>query len=200
VSEHYYTQKPSVGHDRRIVEETLRGRKWKFVTDAGVFSKGSIDFGSKLLIETMHIPQTANVLDVGCGYGPMGLSAAVLAQQGLVTMVDINERAIELAKENAALNGITNVQFLQSDLLAALNGKSFTHILTNPPIRAGKHVVHRLFEEAYDHLLGNGELWIVIQKKQGAPSAIAKLEECFNKVIVVEKDKGYYIICAKKIS
>ncbi|MDR4145151.1 class I SAM-dependent methyltransferase, partial [Bacillus paranthracis] len=117
----------------------------------------------------------------------------------MVHMVDVNLRAIELAEENARQNGVENVRIYESDRLLRVKGKKFASILTNPPIRAGKKVVHDILEQSYDCLVPNGELWVVIQKKQGAPSAIAKLEEFFKEVNVVEKKKGYFIIQAKKI-
>lgn len=198
LAEHYYSNKPTVKHDRHIIEETLRGRKLKFVTDAGVFSKNGVDYGSKVLIETMQFPDDAQVLDVGCGYGPIGFSAAFIASQGKVTMVDVNERAVELARENAVLNHLSNVEVMQSDLFEKLSGRNFTVVLTNPPIRAGKDVVHKIFEEAKKHLVPGGELWVVIQKKQGAPSAFVKLEQLFDSVEEVMKDKGYRIFRAVK--
>lgn len=199
MTEHYYSDKPTARHERKTVKETLRGIPFTFITDAGVFSKAGIDFGSKLLIETMEILPNDRVLDVGCGYGPIGLSAAVLAKSGTVTMVDINERAVELAKENARTNRISNVDILQSDLLASVGEREFDCILTNPPIRAGKETVHRIFEQACDRLAPGGRLWIVIQKKQGAPSAFTKLESLFPQVEEVTKDKGYRIFrCIKE--
>jgi 16S rRNA (guanine1207-N2)-methyltransferase len=198
MSEHYYTQKPMVKHDRHIIRAVLRGRELAFTTDSGVFSKEGIDYGSKVLIECMDIPAEASVLDVGCGYGPIGLTAALLASRGKVTMVDVNERAVELAKENAIRNQIHNVEILQSDALQAVRNMKFDRILTNPPIRAGKETVHRIFEEASLCLADGGQLWIVIQKKQGAPSAFAKLEQLFGHVREVTKDKGYRIFAAEK--
>ena len=198
MSQHYYSQQPEVRHARRTIDTVLRGKKFRFTSDAGVFSKGDIDYGSRVLIEAMVIPSHASVLDVGCGYGPIGLSAAYLAPEGHVTMVDINSRAVELARENAQQNGIRNVTVMESDVLGALNDQKFDVILTNPPIRAGKAVVHQIFEEAYDHLNEGGFLWIVIQKKQGAPSAVAKLESLFSVVEEVGKDRGYRIIKAQK--
>lgn len=198
MSQHYYSQQPEVRHARRTIDTVLRGKKFRFTSDAGVFSKGDIDYGSRVLIEAMVIPSHASVLDVGCGYGPIGLSAAYLAPEGHVTMVDINSRAVELARENAQQNGIRNVTVMESDVLGALNDQKFDVILTNPPIRAGKAVVHQIFEEAYDHLNEGGFLWIVIQKKQGAPSAVAKLESLFSVVEEVGKDRGYRIIKAQR--
>ncbi|MFH5186647.1 class I SAM-dependent methyltransferase [Paenibacillus sp. TAB 01] len=198
MSNHYYTQKPTVAHDLHTIEEQLRGRKFTFVTDAGVFSKKGVDYGSKVLIEAMELPVDARVLDVGCGYGPIGLAAAALVPEGHVTMVDINERAVELAKQNAVRNQISNVEIKQSDRLAEVMGSRYDVVLTNPPIRAGKEVVHSIFEQAYEVLKPGGSLWVIIQKKQGAPSAFAKLESLFSKVKELGKDKGYRILKAEK--
>jgi 16S rRNA (guanine1207-N2)-methyltransferase len=198
LTEHYYSAKPTVAHELNQIQIRLRGKDFTFVTDAGVFSKKEIDFGSMLLIETMVIKQTDSVLDVGCGYGPIGLSAAVLADQGHVTMVDINERAVLLSRDNAKRNGVSNVTILQSDLLAQVAERKFDCILTNPPIRAGKAVVHEIFSQAYSALVPDGQLWVVIQKKQGAPSAFTKLEAIFGNVREVIKDKGYRIFKATK--
>ncbi|MNH87883.1 Ribosomal RNA small subunit methyltransferase C [compost metagenome] len=198
MSQHYYSQQPDVRHDRRTIETVLRGKSLRFTSDAGVFSKGDIDYGSRVLIEAMEIPEGSAVLDVGCGYGPIGISAAYLAPKGHVTMIDINSRAVELARENARNNGAHNVTVMESDVLSAVKGQKFDVIVTNPPIRAGKAVVHQIFEEAYAHLNEGGTLWVVIQKKQGAPSAAAKLESLFGDVEEVGKDKGYRIIKAQK--
>lgn len=199
--DHYYTSKPSSGHEEIRFQAKLRGRTMNFLSDAGVFSKSGVDFGSQLLIEAMEIPEGAHVLDVGCGYGPIGLSAAVLSDSGTVTMVDVNARALELARMNASQNGIANVRILQSDALEQVLDERFDCILTNPPIRAGKEVVHRIFEQAFGCLAEGGHLWVVIQKKQGSPSAFAKLEQLFGEgnVEEVTKDKGYRIFRAKKI-
>ncbi|GIP41506.1 methyltransferase [Paenibacillus sp. J31TS4] len=198
MSDHYYSARPASGHDRQQIRETLRGRTFTFWTDAGVFAKKGVDFGSKLLIDTMEIPQDAKVLDVGCGYGPIGLTAAHLAEAGSVTMVDINERAVELARENARRNEISNVRVLQSNMLEAVKEERFHCILTNPPIRAGKEVVHGIFEQARECLEPGGELWVVIQKKQGAPSAFAKLESLFASVQEANKAKGFRIFRCRR--
>lgn len=198
MSDHYYTQSPSVKSERQQLETILRGHKLRFNTDAGVFSKTGIDFGSRVLIEALEIDATAQVLDVGCGYGPIGITAAMLASEGHVTMIDINERAIELALENAKLNGVSNVSVLQSDLFERVADLKFDVMITNPPIRAGKDVVHRIFEEGVKLLQPGGSMWVVIQKKQGAPSAFSKLESLFATVEEVTKDKGYRIFRAEK--
>lgn len=200
MSEHYYTAQPTAGHEPIQFSETLRGRTYTFLSDAGVFSKKGVDYGSRLLIDHMEIPERARVLDVGCGYGPIGLAAAALAHRGEATLLDINARAVELARANAERNGFANVRVLQSDALAEVRGETFDRVLTNPPIRAGKDVVHRIFEQACDALVSGGQLWVVIRKKQGSPSAFAKLEALFGEgqVDEVTKDKGYRIFRAHK--
>lgn len=196
--DHYYTNDPTVPHDRRTWDATLRGYSFRFVSDAGVFSKGGVDYGSKVLIEAMEIPEGAEILDVGCGYGPIGLTAARLTNQGHVTMIDVNHRAVELARENAAANGVSNVTIKQSDLFAELGEQKFDLVLTNPPIRAGKETVHAIYEGAHERLRDGGSLWLVIQKKQGAASTKQKLESLFSMVEEVTKDKGYRIYKATK--
>ncbi|MDC2867195.1 MULTISPECIES: class I SAM-dependent methyltransferase [unclassified Bacillus (in: firmicutes)] len=198
MADHYFSNDPSSKSNRKRWEYTLRGSRFVFLSDHGVFSKNEVDFGSRLLIEVFQMPDAqGDVLDVGCGYGPIGLSLAKEFQECTVHMVDVNERALGLAKENAANNQIGNVRIYQSSVYENVSGE-YAAILSNPPIRAGKHVVHEILEKAVDHLVPGGELWIVIQKKQGAPSAMKRLEEVFDEVEVVEKKKGYYIIKSKK--
>jgi 16S rRNA (guanine1207-N2)-methyltransferase len=198
LTEHYYSAKPMVGHDQHLIKVALRGKNFTFTTDAGVFSKKGVDYGSKVLIEAMQINRHDKILDVGCGYGPIGISAAAIADLGYATLLDVNERAVQLAHNNAVRNEIPNVKVMQSDLLEKVKGQQFDCILTNPPIRAGKETVHQIFQQAFDCLTDQGSLWVVIQKKQGAPSAFKKLESIFKRVEEICKDKGYRIIRARK--
>jgi 16S rRNA (guanine1207-N2)-methyltransferase len=199
MSDHYYTERPEVDSQERDWTFNLRGTTFSFFSDRGVFSKKEVDFGSKMLTDVFTFPNVkGDILDVGCGYGPIGLSIASSDSTRVVHMIDVNERALRLSKRNAERNQITNVQVYKSDRLENVSETNFAAIVTNPPIRAGKQVVHSIFEQAYQHLGTQGELWVVIQKKQGAPSAVEKLESLFAEVDVVEKKKGYYIIKAKK--
>ncbi|MEH7437881.1 class I SAM-dependent methyltransferase [Neobacillus drentensis] len=199
MSEHYYSRTQKVESDPKFWDFILKNNLFRFKTDNGVFSKREVDFGSRLLIESFEMPQTEGfVLDVGCGYGPIGLSIAKQYHDRVVHMVDVNERAIQLSKENAALNKIENVKVYESDRLINVKEMNFAAILTNPPIRAGKQTVHDIFEQSYNHLVSNGELWVVIQKKQGAPSAIEKLKTLFSEVETIDKSKGYFIVKAIK--
>lgn len=198
MSEHYYSREQKVESNPTYWDFTLRNHKLKFKTDNGVFSKKEVDFGSRLLVETFEAPEVeGDLLDVGCGYGPIGLSIAKDTGRD-VHMVDVNERALSLAKENAALNNISDVSIYESNCLEQVKHNEFAAILTNPPIRAGKRIVHQIFEQSFSCLKNGGELWVVIQKKQGAPSAIEKITELFGDVETVEKKKGYFILRAKK--
>lgn len=170
----------------------------QFVTDRGVFSKNEIDYGTRTLLSVCEVPQVQGpILDVGCGYGPIGLTLAMEYKTRQVHLIDVNERALQLAKENAQINGVEDrVSIYESDQFSSVTEKQFAAIITNPPIRAGKKVVHAILEKSCLHLVKGGELWVVIQKKQGAPSAIKKLEEFFQEVEVVHKNKGYFVLKA----
>ena len=187
----YYAENPDAAHDIHELRVDLLGEKMTFLTDAGVFSKKMVDFGSQLLLKCLEVNQGETVLDVGCGYGPLGLSLAkVYGVQA--TMVDINNRALDLARKNAERNKVEATIF-QSNIYEQVKGK-FDHVISNPPIRAGKQVVHEIIEKSKDFLGIGGDLTIVIQKKQGAPSAKSKMEDVFGNCEIVKKDKGYYIL------
>lgn len=195
---HYYTNNVDAHSDEKSFNYRLRGYDFRFTTDVGVFSKKEVDFGSRLLIESFTVPEVeGDILDVGCGYGPIGLSLAKSYENRDIHMIDVNQRAIELTKKNAKNNQIHNVTVYESFCYDGVEGK-FAVIVSNPPIRAGKKVVHGILEQATKHLVDKGELWIVIQKKQGAPSAKKKMEEVYGNCEVVAKDKGYFILKAIK--
>lgn len=201
LTEHYYSNKPDVVSNPKFWDFTLKGRTFRFKSDNGVFSKKEVDFGSRLLVESFNLNEAVegNILDVGCGYGPIGISIAAAYPDRTIEMIDINSRAVELSKENAASNGVANVNIYESDRFDKVASNQFAAILTNPPIRAGKSVVHEILEESYRSLVAGGELWVVIQKKQGAPSAMDKMEQLFGNIEVPVKKKGYYILLSKKV-
>src|SRR5690606_3593417 len=200
MSQHYYSKNPQTKSNPREWTDVLRGEKFRFQTDAGVFSKSEVDFGSRLLIETFQGTEIDGpVMDVGCGSGPIGMAVAKAFPQKQVHMVDVNTRAIELAKTNVEKNDISNAEIYESDGLSAVEASGFSAILTNPPIRAGKDTIFRFYEEAAEKLADGGSLWVVIQKKQGAPSTQVKLEELFGEVKVADKKKGYFIFEARKV-
>ncbi|MBO1300018.1 MULTISPECIES: class I SAM-dependent methyltransferase [unclassified Enterococcus] len=199
MTNHYYSEHPETAHEFDEWSFELRGKTFQFVTDSGVFSRETVDYGSRVLIDAFEWTQLpeGKILDVGCGYGPIGLSLAY-ASERFVEMVDINARAVDLAQGNAKRNQIKNVAIYQSNIYDEVAETDYAAIVSNPPIRAGKKVVHEILTGAYARLRTGGTLTIVIQKKQGAPSAQKKMQETFGNAEIVIKDKGYYIIRSVK--
>ena len=202
MTNHYYTKNPDSKSQQKHWTYRLKGNTLSFTSDNGVFSKHTVDFGSELLIESYDVPeqfQKASLLDIGCGYGTMGLAYGKAYPELSIEMIDVNERALVLAQENAKKNGIHNVDIHESNLYDSVKKSKYEIIISNPPIRAGKIVVHTILEKAYDYLAENGQLVIVIQKKQGAPSAQKKMEEVFGNCERIQWDKGYWILVSTKI-
>lgn len=199
MSEHYFSNKPQTKSSPKTWKYHLRNKEYTFTSDSNVFSKQRVDFGSRLLIETFESPSVSgDFLDLGCGYGPIGIALAGSFERQVV-LSDVNERALSLALENAKKNQLKNIEVVNSDRFSNLGGRKFAAVITNPPIRVGKQVVHAMFEESKQALVEGGELWVVIQKKQGAPSAKKKIEELYGNVEVVAKEKGYYILKAVNV-
>ena len=187
----YYEKNPKADHDIHELRVRLLDTPMTFLTDAGVFSKRMVDYGSQVLLNTLDLEPDKTLLDVGCGYGPLGLTLGkVFGVQA--TLTDINSRALDLARANAEKNQV-NARIFQSNVYDDVEG-NFDYIVSNPPIRAGKSVVHEIIKGAFCHLEDQGSLTIVIQKKQGEPSAKAKMEEVFGNCQILKKDKGYYIL------
>lgn len=202
MNDHYFTNRPRVASKPVGFQAELRGKTYSFTTDAGVFSKGELDVGSQILIETMSLKPGDAVLDLGCGYGPIGIVAATLVgPKGKVCMVDVNERACELARENLAKNEIKNAQVFVGDGVKALPAScGFDVVLSNPPIRAGKSVFYPLLAEAFDALKPGGCLFVVIRTKQGAKSLATYLKELAGACDTIAKKAGFRILkCCKQL-
>ena len=196
MTEHYYTSAPTSEHEERHFNHVFAGKVLRFQTDAGVFSKQHIDPGSELLCKALPADLSGRVLDMGCGWGAMTILTLAKCPGCEITMADVNERALELAKENVAANRM-QAKALISDGFACIEGE-FEAVITNPPIRAGKAVIYKMFEDAKAHLVPGGVLYLVIRKQQGAPSALKFLKELYRKAEVIERDGGYWIIACTK--
>ena len=196
MADHYYTPLPESEHNTRLVQVNILGRSLTFETDAGVFSKNELDPGSRLLIEAMG-GLSGRVLDLGCGWGPVGVSLGAANPEAQLVLSDVNERAVALAQKNIRANGLTNAQAVVSDAFSALSG-SFDHVVTNPPIRAGKQAIYAMFDEAHERLTPGGTLTIVIRKQQGAPSAQKHLLSVFGNAETIARGGGYHVIQCRK--
>lgn len=178
----------------RKFDVDILNNKFTFYSDNGVFCKEHLDFGSRLLLENIPWNEiTGSILDVGCGYGPIGIIASRLTGNK-VTMCDVNKRALHLAKMNAKENKI-DALIIESDCYSNISGK-YSTIITNPPIRAGKKIVYDILFSAKKYLMSDGTLFLVIHKDQGAKSLIKDLEDAYS-VQVLEKNKGFFVIKCK---
>lgn len=196
----YFENSDDLEHELKDFNFTLRNNNLTFTSDAGVFARQTVDYGSRVLIEAISFDEVpaGNILDVGCGYGPIGLSLAKEQTGRSVDMTDVNLRAMDLAKKNAETNRIKNVNVFESNMYENISDK-YALVISNPPIRAGKNVVSGIISGAKEHLVANGELWIVIQKKQGAPSAKKLMDATYGNVEIVTREKGYYILRSKLV-
>lgn len=199
MSDHYYSSQPTSGHSFGEFELDLRGVQLKMLTDAGVFSKNRLDTGTKLLIKSLPLnPDIHTILDLGCGYGPIGLVIAKLLPKSIVYMSDINERAVDLAIKNAERNAITNTIIKAGEGFDPFSDLKFDLIVTNPPIRAGKQIIYPLVDRAYRVLQTKGWMVAVIMTKQGAKSLERKMAEVFGNVTEWEKESGYRVVASQK--
>ena len=193
---HYFTDNTDLKSEQSQFIFRFHKYDLLFTSDNGVFSKRMIDYGSRVLLDNIEITNEKNLLDVGCGYGTFGICLNKVYSHLNVDMVDVNDRALELAKLNAKNNNI-HANIYKSFIYENVQG-SYDVIVTNPPVRAGKEVVTTILSEAIDHLNDQGSLWVILQKKQGAPSAKKKMEEVFGNCEIVKRDKGYYLLHSVK--
>lgn len=196
MSEHYFTENPTAASRPCFAQYTVNGQVLRFKTDAGVFSRGVVDRGSRVLFEAL--PQLCgDVLDLGCGYGFLGLAIARANPGCRVVMADVNRRALELAQYNARSLNLP-AQIVHSDGFSSIDG-AFDHIITNPPVNAGKGVYYPWFAQSCTYLKPAGAFYCVLLKKHGALSAKAHLQSIFMQVDVLEKSGGIYVLKAQGV-
>ena len=199
MNDQYYTREP--GSVSRPVECVFdyRGRTLRFTTDAGVFSRGELDAGTRLLLDALPERMAGEILDLGCGWGPIGVSVKSAWPETRVTLADVNLRALDWSRKNAERNGAA-VECVESDGFSALEGRTFDAVITNPPIRAGKQVIYRLFADACAHLTPGGSLFLVIRKQQGAESCIKYLQTLYASVEKLDRSAGFWVLQAVRNS
>ncbi len=196
MNDQYYTRDPRSASNPRLFTAEVCGKTLRFTTDAGVFSRGELDQGTRLLLEALP-PLTGTALDLGCGWGAIGVTLACVNDGLRVVMADVNLRALGLAAENARLNGAV-CETVESDGFSSLEGRVFDAVVTNPPIRAGKQVIYRMFADAAAHLAPGGALYIVIRKQQGAESAIRFLSDLYGTVEKIQRSAGFWVLRASQ--
>ena len=192
--DHYYTTDPASEHDEWEISAVVWGNALRFTTDAGVFSRDGLDRGTGILLNALP-PLTGRILDLGCGWGAVGVALGKRDPALEIVMTDVNRRASALARRNLAANDV-RAEVVEGDGFENVTGL-FDAVITNPPIRAGKAAVYGLFDAARAHLAPGGALYIVIRKQQGAPSALKHLREVYGSAEVLEREAGYWVIRAE---
>ena len=175
----------------KTIEVCLRGQCFKFITVSGVFSFGKLDRGTELLIESMLLERNWRVLDLGCGYGAIGIVASRFV--GYVVMTDVNRRAVSTARKNLKINGVRNAEVRWGSLYDPVVGERFDSIITNPPIHAGMGLLREIVINAPRHLNDGGLLQLVVKTKQGARRIRSLMEESFTEVRELAKGSGYRV-------
>ena len=197
MNDQYYTRVPRSESKPVDCEYSYRGVALSFRTDAGVFSKGEVDTGTRLLLEALPEEMSGDILDLGCGWGVIGISIARKWPGTRVTLADVNTRALDLSRENAKRNR-AKITCVESDGMAALAGQVFDAVVTNPPIRAGKQVIYKMFADAADSLKPGGALYLVIRKQQGAESCMKYLQTIYRSVEKLDKSGGFWVLKAAR--
>lgn len=193
----YFDNDKNIKSERKIIKFNFDNKVFSIYSDNGVFSKDRFDYGTRVLLNSVDIDKlSGNVLDLGCGLGVVGIILGTFNKGINIDMVDINERAIDLAKNNLVLNNVKANVFV-SDIYSNIDNK-YDFIITNPPIRAGKDVIRGFLLGSYDYLKDDGILYFVMRKDHGVKSMIKELSVKFN-ISIVNKDKGFYVVlCTKK--
>lgn len=200
MNNHYFTDNRHLPENRKEISFRFWCFTLQLISDNGVFSKRGVDYGTGVLLETLHKHEQLlgdSLLDMGCGYGVIGICMKKAYPDKQVTMLDINPRAVELAKLNAQNNGVEATAAV-SDAYEKVSDCTYSDIITNPPIRAGKKVIYAIFSDAYRHLKQQGNLWVVIRKAQGGESAKKYIASVFGNCECIEKNKGYFVLRAQK--
>ena len=197
-NEHYFTRRPAAPHRPHVIRFRLGSTQIDLHTDRGVFSYRHVDPGTRLLAEAF-VPEGAaeQVVDLGAGYGALGLMLAVRFPGLRVVLVEINERAAELCRLNARRNGVAAAVVI-ADGLSAFSSESFDAVVTNPPVRAGRAVIYRWMEEANRVLRPGGSFWMVVRTRQGAATLAEAAEARVGPVELVERGGGYRVFRARK--
>ncbi len=197
--EHYYSKEPTSKLKLYRLEATLRGFRLRFWTASGVFSPRAIDRGTKALIDNMIVKDGWRILDLGCGYGPIGIVAAKLSPKGFIVMTDINKRAIWLAKRNVKENNVKrNTDVRLGDLYTPVEGETFDAIITNPPQAAGLNTCFAIIDNAPLFLHKGGLLQLVARHNKGGRRLAERMKKVFGNCQVIAKRGGYWVYVSSK--
>jgi 16S rRNA (guanine1207-N2)-methyltransferase len=197
-TEHYFAETPKSEPKLGMVQTRLRGQTFKFLTSSSVFSKKQVDPGTRLLIEAMLLPDSGNVLDVGCGYGAVGIAAAASNPRLRVVLTDVNMRAVQLARQNIKINRVRNAEVRHGCLYEPIKELTFNCVLSNPPVSAGMATVLAIIQGAPKFLSCDGTLQMVVRSKIGKKTLPNAFAEAFGNYSILARKSGYRVLLAKK--
>jgi 16S rRNA (guanine1207-N2)-methyltransferase len=177
-AEHYFSSMPSSEANLRQIHARLAGRDLQLTTAGGVFSPDHVDVGTRVLLaNTPAPPPGGNLLDLGCGWGPIALTLALESPRATVWAVDVNERALDLVRRNAEIAGVDNIKAVTPDEVP--DDVAFMTIWSNPPIRVGKNELHNLLERWLPRLDHGTDAWLVVARNLGSDSLHRWLQTTF---------------------
>ncbi|MCW3998082.1 MAG: methyltransferase [Candidatus Bathyarchaeota archaeon] len=197
-SEHYFSSNPKSRYIISLISVVLKDREFEFLTSSSVFSKKRIDTGTRLLIESMVLPEKGVVLDLGCGYGAIGIVAASTNPKLKVILTDVNSRAVDLAKLNLKKNRIKNAQVREGYLYEPVRDKIFNCILLNPPVSAGMSIVKTMILEAPKIMANKCSFQMVIRSKIGGKILPQTFVEAFGNCTIISRSSGYRVLKGEK--
>ena len=201
MSEHYYTEVPLSKINVFTITPLIRTRRFQLKTCSGVFSHKKLDKGTSLLLKQMQIPETAShVLDMGTGYGVIGIVVATEYPRVHVTMVDINRRAVWIARENVKINNLSNVKVYWGDFYEPTKNQKFDVILTNPPLSQGQEKIFKFISDTPKFLMEGGYFYLVVRTKQGAKKIAEMMKTFIGNVELLKIQSGYRLFRSQKIN
>jgi 16S rRNA (guanine1207-N2)-methyltransferase len=198
MTEHYYSAHPESTPKIGLIKACFCGRQFEFLTASSVFSKKRVDPGTRLLIESMLLPDQGAALDIGCGYGAVGIAAAVQKPALHVVMTDVNMRAVRLARENIGRNKVANAEVRYGCLYEPVESSEFDVVLSNPPVSAGMDIVKAIITQAPRVMAPKATLQMVVKSKVGAKTLPVIFEDTFGKCNVLAREGGYRVLIAEK--
>lgn len=195
--DHYFSSRPKSKLSLGILQVTLRGIRFEFLTASGVFSRKRLDLGTRLLVDSMILPEEGCVLDIGCGYGAVGIAAATFNPNLRVMMVDVNERAVWLTKQNIEINRVRNVEARRGHLYEPVKDASFDCVLSNPPVSAGMETVKAIIAGAPERMAKKAPFQMVVKSKIGGKRLQEIFKDSFGNVAVLSRESGYRVLIAR---
>jgi len=197
-ADHYFAEHPKSEPLFGLVCTRLKNITFTFVTASGVFSTKKVDLGTRLLIETMVLPENGCALDLGCGYGAVGIAAAAFNPKLHVILTDVNRRAVLLARQNIEKNRVPNAEARHGTLYNPVGDCVFNCILSNPPVSAGMKTVEAIIRGAPAAMTCKATFQMVVRSKIGRKTLPKVFEETFGNFTVLARESGYRVIMAEK--